>query len=41
MEEINIDASEGIKKEYKIDEAYVNKNLGDIVKGEDLSNFIL
>ena len=41
MEEINIDASEGVVKEYKIDEQYVDKHLGDLLKGEDIKKFIL
>ncbi|TDQ57607.1 ATP-dependent HslUV protease ATP-binding subunit HslU [Mesocricetibacter intestinalis] len=41
MDQISFDASEMSGQKILIDEAYVNKALGDVVENEDLSRFIL
>ncbi len=41
LDEISFEAPELKKKAVKIDAAYVNKQLADIVKNQDLSRYIL
>src|ERR1700684_3133412 len=41
LEELSFEASDLRKKNVKIDAAYVNKQLADIVKNQDLSRYIL
>lgn len=41
LEEISFDASDLVDKKVVIDAAYVNKYLGELVKDEDLSRYIL
>ncbi|HXM16848.1 MAG TPA: ATP-dependent protease ATPase subunit HslU [Candidatus Eremiobacteraceae bacterium] len=41
LEELSFEASDLKKKNVKIDAAYVNKQLADIVKNQDLSRYIL
>jgi ATP-dependent HslUV protease ATP-binding subunit HslU len=41
LDEISFDAPDLKKKTVKVDEAYVQKQLADIVKDHDLSRFIL
>ena len=41
LEEISFEASDLVEKKVVIDEAYVNKYLGELVKDEDLSRYIL
>jgi ATP-dependent HslUV protease ATP-binding subunit HslU len=41
LDELSFEASDLKKKSVKIDEAYVSKQLADIVKDQDLSRFIL
>ena len=41
LEEISFEAPEMKKKSVKIDAAYVQKQLADIVKDQDLSRYIL
>jgi len=41
LEDISFDASELSGKSFAIDEEYVRQKLGEIVKNEDLSRYIL
>jgi ATP-dependent HslUV protease ATP-binding subunit HslU len=41
LDEISFEASDLKKKNVKVDAAYVNKQLADIVKNQDLSRYIL
>ena len=41
LEEISFDAPEMKKKSFKVDAAYVQKQLANIVKDQDLSRYIL
>ena len=41
LEDLSFSASDMQSQEVLIDEAYVDKHVGDIIKGQDLSKFIL
>jgi ATP-dependent HslUV protease ATP-binding subunit HslU len=41
LEELSFEASDLKKKNVKVDAAYVNKQLAEIVKNQDLSRYIL
>ncbi len=41
LDEVSFEAPEMEKKKLKIDEAYVQKRLADVVKDQDLSRYIL
>ena len=41
LDELSFEASDLKKKNVKVDAAYVNKQLADIVKNQDLSRYIL
>ena len=41
LDELSFDAPDLKKKMWKVDAAYVNKQLADIVKNQDLSRYIL